>query len=105
MGVPFNTAFQHCSYTKAVVDAEAQVDTRTGKPTKVSSDAANPLIDTSEAGKVGVGPTDIDFETVGSNGSLVGDFTTVVVTAAETKTDGLAIVLSIGCEGQTHDSN
>lgn len=104
--IPFNTTFESGSDTKTVVDAITEVDTRTGKPTKVTSDVTKPLIDTSQAGKVGVSPTSVDFKTVGTHRSLIGNFTTIVViTTVQAETDGLAVVLCISCKGQTHYSD
>ena len=103
--IPFNTAFEHGSNTKTVVDAVTEVDTRADEPAEITGDVAKPLIDTSQAGEVGVSPTSVDFETIGTHGGLIGDFTTIVGTTTETKTDGFAIVLCVSGEGQTHHSN
>ena len=105
MRIPFHTTLQKDGETQTVVDAVANIDTGTGKPAKVTGDVAKPLIKTGKVEVLAAAVTEVQFSTVSAHRHLVGDFTTITDTAAQTDTDGLAIVLSIGCKGQTHHSN
>ena len=88
--VVLHATLQNGGDAKTVVDAVAEIRTRTDKPTKVTSNGASPLVDASEIDKITMAEAKVKLNAIVADGSLVGNFTAHSSTATKANTDVLS---------------